>query len=256
MWFGLRERAAVQEQVVLITGGAKRVGAAICRSLHAAGANLMVHYRSSSKEAHALQDELNAIRADSVALTRADILKLSSLPSLVNDTVERFGRLDVLVNNASSFYATPVGEVNEQSWEDLMGTNLKAPLFLSQAAAPHLRRSHGCIVNIVDIHAERPLKNYLVYNAAKGGLVTLTRSLARELGPDVRVNAVAPGAIMWPEDGEWQDEVSRQRIISSSLLKRVGEPEDIARAVNFLVNDAPYITGQILAVDGGRNVHI
>ena len=246
----------MQEQVVLITGGAKRVGAAICRSLHAAGANLMVHYRSSSTEAHALQDELNAIRADSVALTRADILKLSSLPSLVNDTVERFGRLDVLVNNASSFYATPVGEVNEQSWEDLMGTNLKAPLFLSQAAAPHLRRSHGCIVNIVDIHAERPLKNYLVYNAAKGGLVTLTRSLARELGPDVRVNAVAPGAIMWPEDGEWQDEVSRQRIISSSLLKRVGEPEDIARAVNFLVNDAPYITGQILAVDGGRNVHI
>ena len=246
----------VQEQVVLITGGAKRVGAAICRSLHAAGANLMVHYRSSSAEAHALQEELNAIRPDSVALTRADILKLSSLPSLVNDTVERFGRLDVLVNNASSFYATPVGEVTEQAWEDLLGTNLKAPLFLSQAAAPHLRRSHGCIVNIVDIHAERPLKTYLVYNAAKGGLVTLTRSLARELGPDVRVNAVAPGAIMWPEDGEWQDEVSRQRIISSSLLKRVGEPEDIARAVNFLVNDAPYITGQILAVDGGRNVHI
>jgi pteridine reductase len=246
----------VQEQVVLITGGAKRVGAAICRSLHAAGANLMVHYRSSSAEAHALQEELNAIRPDSVALTRADILKLSSLSSLVNDTVERFGRLDVLVNNASSFYATPVGEVTEQAWEDLMGTNLKAPLFLSQAAAPHLRRSHGCIVNIVDIHAERPLKNYLVYNAAKGGLVTLTRSLARELGPDVRVNAVAPGAIMWPEDGEWQDEVSRQRIISSSLLKRVGEPEDIARAVNFLVTDAPYITGQILAVDGGRNVHI
>ncbi|MFO0524120.1 MAG: pteridine reductase [bacterium] len=252
----LRERAAVQGQVVLITGGAKRVGAAICRSLHAAGASLMVHYRSSTKEAHALQDELNAVRADSVALTRADILKLSSLPSLVNDTVERFGKLDVLINNASSFYASPVGEITEQAWDDLMGTNLKAPLFLSQAAAPHLRRSHGCIVNIVDIHAERPLKNYLVYNAAKGGLVTLTRSLARELGPEVRVNAVAPGAIMWPEDGEWQDEVSRQRIISSSLLKRVGEPEDIARAVNFLVNDAPYITGQILAVDGGRNVHI
>ena len=256
MWNELRERAAVQGQVVLITGGAKRVGAAICRSLHAAGADLMVHYRSSSKEAHALQDELNAIRTDSVALARADILKLSSLPSLVNDTVERFGRLDVLINNASSFYATPVGEVTEQAWDDLMGTNLKAPLFLSQAAAPHLRRSHGVIVNIVDIHAERPLKNYPVYNAAKGGLVTLTRSLARELGPEVRVNAVAPGAIMWPEDGEWQDEVARQRIISSSLLKRVGEPQDIARAVNFLVNDAPYVTGQILAVDGGRNVHI
>jgi pteridine reductase len=237
----------VQGQVVLITGGAKRVGAAICRSLHAAGANLMVHYRSSSTEAHALQDELNAIRADSVALTRADILKLSSLPSLVNDTVERFGRLDVLVNNASSYYATPVGEVTEPAWEDLLGTNLKAPLFLSQAAAPHLRRSHGCIVNIVDIHAERPLKNYLVYNAAKGGLVTLTRSLARELGPDVRVNAVAPGAIMWPEDGEWQDEVSRQRIISSSLLKRVGEPEDIARAVMSILEAPPHVEiGDIL----------
>lgn len=256
MWIGLRERTAVQGQVVLITGGAKRVGAAICRSLHAAGADLMVHYRSSSKEAHALQDELNAIRTDSVALARADILKPSSLPSLVNDTVERFGRLDVLINNASSFYATPVGEVTERAWDDLIGTNLKAPLFLSQAAAPHLRRSHGAIVNIVDIHAERPLKNYPVYNAAKGGLVTLTRSLARELGPEVRVNAVAPGAIMWPEDGEWQDEVARQRIISSSLLKRVGEPEDIARAVKFLVMDAPYVTGQILAVDGGRNVHI
>ena len=246
----------MREQVVLITGGAKRVGAAICRRLHAAGASLMVHYRSSSKEAHALQDELNAIRADSVALARSDLLKLSGLPSLVNDTVERFGRIDVLINNASSFYSTPVGEVTEQAWDDLIGTNLKAPLFLAQAAASHLRKSHGSIVNIVDIHAERPLKNYLVYNAAKGGLVALTRSLARELGPEVRVNGVAPGAIMWPEDGEWQDEVSRQRIISSSLLKRVGEPDDIARAVAFLVHDAPYITGQIIAVDGGRNVHI
>jgi len=251
-----QETSQGQGRVVLITGGAKRVGAAICRRLHAAGANLMVHYRTSAKEARALQEELNAVRPDSVALARSDILNLSGLPSLVNDTVERFGQLDVLINNASSFYATPVGEVTEKAWDDLIGTNLRAPLFLAQAAAPHLRKQHGCIVNIVDIHAERPLKNYLVYNAAKGGLVTLTRSLARELGPEVRVNAVAPGAIMWPEDGEWQDEVSRQRIISSSLLKRVGEPDDIARAVAFLVIDAPYVTGQILAVDGGRNVHI
>lgn len=243
-------------RVVLITGGAKRVGAAICRRLHAAGADLMVHYRSSSDEARALQDELNARRADSVALVRADLLRAGAAATLVADTVERFGGIDVLVNNASSFYSTPVGEITEQAWDDLVGTNLKAPLFLSQAAAPHLRRRQGCIVNVIDIHAERPLKNYLVYNAAKGGLLALTRSLARELGPEVRVNGVSPGAIMWPEDDEWQDEVARQRIVNTSLLKRVGEPDDIARAVAFFVHEAPYVTGQVLAVDGGRNVHI
>ena len=243
-------------RVVLITGGAKRVGAAICRRLHAAGADLMVHYRSSVDEARALQDELNAQRADSVALVRADLLRVGAAATLVADTVERFGGIDVLVNNASSFYSTPVGEITEQAWDDLIGTNLKAPLFLSQAAAPHLRRRQGCIVNVIDIHAERPLKNYLVYNAAKGGLLALTRSLARELGPEVRVNGVSPGAIMWPEDDEWQDEVARQRIVHSSLLKRVGEPDDIARAVAFFVHEAPYVTGQVLAVDGGRNVHI
>lgn len=243
-------------RVVLITGGAKRVGAAICRRLHAAGSDLMVHYRSSSDEARALQDELNARRADSVALVRADLLRAGAAATLVADTVERFGGIDVLVNNASSFYSTPVGEITEQAWDDLVGTNLKAPLFLSQAAAPHLRRRQGCIVNVIDIHAERPLKNYLVYNAAKGGLLALTRSLARELGPEVRVNGVSPGAIMWPEDDEWQDEVARQRIVNTSLLKRVGEPDDIARAVAFFVHEAPYVTGQVLAVDGGRNVHI
>jgi pteridine reductase len=174
----------------------------------------------------------------------------------VADTVERFGGIDVLINNASSFYSTPVGEITEQAWDDLVGTNLKAPLFLSQAASPHLRRRQGCIVNVIDIHAERPLKNYLVYNAAKGGLLALTRSLARELGPEVRVNGVSPGAIMWPEDAEWQDEIARQRIVNSSLLKRVGDPDDIARAVAFFVQEAPYVTGQVLAVDGGRNVHI
>ena len=245
----------MQGQVVLITGGAKRVGAAICRSLHAAGADLMVHYRSSSKEAHALQDELNAIRTDSVALARADILKPSSLPSLVNDTVERFGRLDVLINNASSFYATPVGEVTEQAWDDLIGTNLKAPLFLSQAAAPHLRRSHGAIVNIVDIHAERPLRGYVVYTLAKAGLAALTRSLAMELAPAVRVNGVAPGAIAWPEDGQFPPE-ERVRIVQDTLLGRLGDPVDIARTATFLCLDAPYVTGQIIAVDGGRSVNI
>lgn len=246
----------MQNRVVLITGGARRVGASICRHLHAGGANLLVHYRSSAVEARALQSELNAIRPDSVALVQANLLNIAHLPTLVNETVQRFGRLDVLVNNASSFFPSPVGDITEDMWDDLIGTNLKTPLFLSQAAAPHLRRSEGCIVNIVDIHADRPMKNYLVYNAAKGGLVSLTRSLARELGPEVRVNGVAPGAILWPEDEAWSDELARHRIIGTTLLKRAGEPADIAKAVRFLVEDAPYVTGQILAVDGGRSVHL
>ncbi len=246
----------MQNRVVLITGGAKRVGAAICRRLHAEGASLMIHYRSSMSEARELQAELNAIREDSVALAQADLLNMAHLPALVNDTVQRFGRLDVLVNNASSFHATPVGDIDEADWDDLVGTNLKTPLFLSQAAAPHLRKAEGCIVNIVDIHAERPLKSYSVYNAAKGGLVALTRSMARELGPEIRVNGIAPGPILWPEDEAWSDELARQRIVNTTLLKRTGEPDDIARTARFLVYDAPYITGQIINVDGGRSVHL
>jgi len=244
------------EKVALITGGARRVGAAVCRSLHAAGLDLMVHYRSSADDARALQAELNTARPESVALVQADLLNISSLPTMVNDTVRQFGRLDVLINNASSYYPTPVGEVGEGEWEDLMGTNLKTPLFLSQAAAPHLKRNHGCIINIVDIHADRPMRNYLVYSVAKGGLLALTRALASELGPEVRVNGVSPGVILWPEDERWSDEVARQRIIHSTLLKRVGEPEDIARTVRFLVLDAPYVTGQIIAVDGGRSISL
>lgn len=232
------------------------MGAATARLLHAGGARLMVHFRSSTDEARALQAELNALRADSVAITRADLLNMAHLPALVSETVARFGRLDVLVNNASSFFPTPVGEITEAHWDDLVGTNLKTPLFLSQAAAPHLKRTQGCIVNIVDIHADRPMKEYVVYNAAKGGLVALTRSLARELGPEVRVNAVAPGPILWPDDDAWSDDLARQRIINTTLLKRTGEPADVAKAVRFLVEDAPYVTGQILAVDGGRSVHL
>ena len=246
----------MQNKVVLITGGARRVGAAICRLLHAGGANLMVHYRSSATEARALQAELNGVRADSVALVQADLLNMANLPALVHDTVQRFERLDVLINNASSFFPTAVGEITEAAWDDLMGTNLKTPLFLSQAAAPHLRKTEGCIVNIVDIHSDRPMKNYTVYNTAKGGLVALTRALARELGPEVRVNGVSPGAILWPEDEAWSDALARQRIVNTTLLKRTGEPDDIARTVRFLVEDAPYITGQIIAVDGGRSVHL
>lgn len=246
---------ALDGKVVLITGAAKRVGAAIARRLHAAGARLALHYRASEREAQALQSELNAARDDSVALIQADLLDAAGLTEIVKNTVARFERLDALVNNASTFYPTPLGEITLRHWDELLGTNLKAPLFLAQAAAPHLRRSGGSIVNIADIHAERPLKSYVIYSIAKAGLVGLTRSLARELGPEVRVNAVAPGPIMWPEDGSF-DEVSRQRVISYTLLKRMGEPDDIARAVYYFIAEAPYVTGQVLSVDGGRSVHL
>jgi pteridine reductase len=243
----------LQGKVVLITGGAKRVGAATCRRLHAAGANLMLHYRVSAGEARLLQAELNHQRKDSVALIQADLLDVAKLPSLVDQTVQRFGKLDALINNASSFFQTPVGEITPAAWEDLIGTNLRAPLFVAQAAAPALKKTQGSIVNITDIHAERPLKNYVVYSVAKAGLVGLTRSLARELAPEVRVNAVAPGPILWPDD-ETFDELSRQRIISHTPLKREGTPEDIAKAVHFLIAEATYVTGETINVDGGRHV--
>lgn len=246
----------MQGKVILITGGAKRVGAAICRRLHAQGARLIVHYRSSLGEAKALQNELNQARPDSVALAQADLLDKELLSDLIEKSVKRFGQLDVLINNASSFFPTPLHQCTLEDWDDLMGSNLKAPLFLSQAAAPYLKERHGCIINIVDIHAERPLRNYAIYNAAKGGLLSLTKSLAVEMAPEVRVNGVSPGPILWPEDGEWADEAARQYIIAGTLLKRCGEPDDIAKTVQFLIADAPYITGQIIAVDGGRSIHL
>jgi pteridine reductase len=246
--------AGLEGKVVLITGGARRVGGAISRRLHAAGANLVVHYRSSGTLAHALQDELIQTRPDSVVLVQGDLLNPGNPAGLIKDAVKAFGRLDHLINNASSFYATPISDITEKAWDDLIGTNLKAPLFLSQAAAPELRKNHGAIVNLIDIHAEFPMKNYVVYNVAKGGLVALTRSLARELGPDVRVNGVAPGTIIWPDDEAWKDELARQRIVNQTALKHIGEPDDIARTVEFLLTSAPYITGQVLAVDGGRSV--
>ncbi len=241
---------------VLITGGAKRVGAAICRRLHAGGAKLMIHYRSSREEAQSLCDEMNRLRPDSAAWVQADLLDCAALAALVEASVRQFGRLDALINNASSFYPTAVGDIQEENWTDLIGTNLKAPLFLSQAAAPELRRNHGCIVNIADIHAERPMKSYVVYSLAKAGLVALTKSLAQELGPQVRVNAVAPGPILWPEDDPTFDDPERRRIVAHTLLKREGRPEDIANTVAFLVEDAPYITGVIVPVDGGRSARL
>ena len=252
----LSVQSTLNKKVILITGGAKRVGAAICRELHAHGANLMIHYRSSAHEARALQAELNLQRSHSVAIIQADLLLIAGLPNLVAETIQQFGQLDVLINNASSYYPTEIGQIDETKWLDLVGSNLKAPLFLSQAAAPELRKNQGCIINITDMHVERPKKGYVVYSVAKAGLVTLTKSLAHELSPEVRVNAVAPGPVQWPDNNPQFDEVYRQRVINQTLLKRVGEPEDIAKAVKFLIYDAPFITGHVLAVDGGRSLNL
>ncbi len=239
-------------KVALVTGGARRIGATISRRLHAEGMNLVIHYRNSKKDAHALQEELHAKRADSVMLVGGDILSIPKLQNLVYETVEEFGHLDVLVNSASSFYPTPMGKADDKQWDDLIGTNLRAPFFLTQAAMAQLKANRGCVVNLADIHGFRSLKNYPIYTAAKAGLIALTRSLARELAPDVRVNAIAPGTILWPERD--MDEMTKQRIISRVPLKRPGAPEHIADTVLFLIRDADYITGQVIAVDGGRSV--
>ncbi len=248
--------ASSENKVVLITGGAKRVGATICRTLHAAGAKLMIHYNNSLNEARALQAELNVQRPNSVAIIQANLLNISRLPHLISETVNHFGRLDVLINNASTYYASQIGNIDEEKWQDLVGSNLKAPLFLSQAAAIELHKNHGCIVNITDMHVERPKKGYIIYSVAKAGLVTLTKSLAHELAPEVRVNAVAPGPVQWPENNPQFDEHYRQRVINQVLLKRLGDAEDVAKAVKFLIYEAPFITGHVLAVDGGRSLNL
>ena len=239
-------------QVVLITGAAKRIGAAIARSLHDAGADVAIHWRSSEQEAADLAAELCAIRPESARIFQADLNDTAAIPALVEDVVAWRGRLDCLVNNASSFYPTPLGEITEQDWHDLMGSNLKAPLFLAQSAAPHLREAQGNLINIVDIHAIRPLRDHLTYGPAKAGLAMLTKALARDLAPEVRVNGVSPGAILWPEDG--LSDAVKKTILSQVPLERPGDPEDIAGCVRFLVRDATYITGQIIAVDGGRSI--
>ncbi|MDE2346939.1 MAG: pteridine reductase [Gammaproteobacteria bacterium] len=242
----------LKDRVVLITGGARRIGAAIARRLHAAGADVLIHYRSSSADAIALTAELNALRPRSAHSAACDLLDADAPESLIAGATARFGRLDVLINNASSFYETPVGTITAAQWDDLVGTNLKVPLFLSQAAAPALRRQRGSIINVVDIHGLRPLRRYPVYCAAKAGLAMLTRALARELGPEIRVNGIAPGPVLWPEQ-DMSDELRRE-IVGKTALKRHGSPGDIARTALFLTRDAPYITGQIIAVDGGRGI--
>ncbi len=246
------EHGALTGKAALITGAARRVGATIVRKLHAAGANIVLHYRSSAEASETLARELNQTRPDSVVTVEADLLDLSQLEMLPGIATGQFGSLDILVNNASTFYPTPLGDITEIDWNDLLGTNLKAPLFLAQAAAAPLRISNGLIINIADIHGMRPLSRHPVYSIAKAGLIMLTHSLARELAPNVRVNAVAPGPVMWPEDG--MDKELQARIIARTALKRPGSPDDVARAVLFFATEAPYVTGQVLAVDGGRSV--
>jgi pteridine reductase len=239
-------------KVALITGAARRIGAAIAITLHRNGANIAVHYRKSSADAEALAERLNAERPDSAALFQADLNATEALPSLVEKVIAWHGTLDVLVNNASSFYPTPPGEITQAHWDDLVGSNLKAPLFLSQAALPALRETRGAIINLIDIHAQRPLRNHAVYGSAKAGLAMLTRALAKDLAPEIRVNGVSPGAILWPENG--MDDATRESILKQIPLARAGQPEDIAGCVLYLVKDATYVTGQIIAVDGGRSI--
>ena len=240
----------LNNKVALVTGSARRIGAVTLRALHANGAKVVVHYRNSSSDAEKLCAELNQLRQNSCMTVQGDLNDIKAMPAIIETIIQQMGQLDILVNNASTFYPTPMGEITEKHWDDLLGSNLKAPLFLSQAAMSYLKATQGCIVNMVDVHGFRPMKNYPVYSVAKAGLLMLTQSLARELGPDVRVNGVAPGAILWPEMDENQSD--QQELLDKTALKRMGTPEDIAKTVLFLVRDADYITGQVIPVDGGR----
>jgi len=235
----------------LITGAGRRVGAAIAEALHTAGANVAIHYRGSAGEADALASELNGRRRNSAIAVPGDLLEVPELRDVVLRTTRHAGRLDILVNNASSFYPTPLASVTEEQWNDLMGTNLKAPLFLAQAALPHLKTARGTIVNVLDIHAVRPLKEHTIYGAAKAGLSFLTRALARDLAPEIRVNGVAPGAILWPDSGV--GEGTRESVLRQIPLRRIGDPADVAGCVLYLVRDATYVTGQVISIDGGRS---
>ncbi|MBS3952200.1 MAG: pteridine reductase [Methylomicrobium sp.] len=240
------------QKIVLITGAARRIGAVCCRLLHQQGFNMILHYRSSGDDARNLCAELNDLRPDSAVALSGNLLDIQAIDALTKEAVAVWGKLDVLVNNASSFYPTPLDTVTENAWEDLLGTNLKAPFFLAKALLPELRRRHGCIVNIADIHAERGLEGYPVYSIAKAGLVAMTKVLAKECGPEVRVNTISPGAILWPEHDS--SEAEQKSIIEKIPLGHCGKPEDIARALKFLIQDAGYITGQEIKVDGGRTL--
>lgn len=241
--------------VALITGGARRIGAEIARQLHAKGFNLLVHYHNSEAQALNLIQTLNSSRANSAVAVKADLSDTQAVIQLARQGMDQWGRVNLLINNASSFYPTPLGEVTPEIWDDIFASNLKAPFFLAQALAPALKASKGCIINIADIYAERPLGNHSVYCIAKAGNVMLTKTLARELAPEVRVNGIAPGAILWPESEDLGDDV-KSSLLAKILLQQRGKPEDIARTAVFLAQESAYMTGQILTVDGGRSLTI
>lgn len=245
------QESVLNDKVALVTGGGRRIGAEIATRLHREGMRLVLHYHSSDVAARSLQNTLNKSRADSVVLVKGDLLDNHKITHLVQESIKVFSRLDAVVNNASTFFPTPIGDTSEEDWNNLLGTNLKAPFFLAQAAARELKKNRGVIVNIADIYGIRPLKSHAVYSTAKAGLIMLTRALARELAPEIRVNAVAPGAILWPENDH--DEVARQRLISRTPLKRMGNPQEIADTVLFLIRDASFISGHVVPVDGGRS---
>ena len=240
------------QNVVLITGGARRIGACTTRYLHDQGMRIVIHYNTSTIDAEQIQSELNQIRPGSVKIIQGDLRDITSVILLIREIINELGQLDALVNNASAFFPTPIATSRENQWQTIMDTNLKAPYFLSQAVAPYLKKQGGSIINIADIYAEAPLSEHAIYSASKAGLVSLTRSLACELGPEIRVNAVAPGAILWPKNDT--DEISHQRMISNTPLKRAGEPEDIAKVIHFLLTNSDFITGQVINVDGGRTI--
>lgn len=239
-------------KTVLITGAAKRIGAAIAEQLHASGMNVIIHYNSSAKEAHELVKKLNGIRRDSAIMIQANLEHKEYYSALIDATLDFKGGLDVLINNASAYFPTSLASLDDQQWNELINTNLKAPLFLSQLAAKSLRSNKGCIINITDIHADRPLRGHSVYSISKAGLVMLTQSLAKEMAPAIRVNAISPGVIMWPDDIQ---EEKKNEILNETMMKRTGNVEDITKAVIFLIKDADYITGQVLNIDGGRTLY-
>jgi len=241
-----------QAKVALVTGSAKRIGAEIVRRLHNEGYNVILHYNGSRPLAETIAEQLNAERDNSITLIQYNLLDFENMAAFAERILKIYGRLDVLINNASTFYSTPIGDINFQQWDDLIGVNVKAPLFLSKALAPALKTHHGNIINIVDIHSGRPLKDYPIYSVAKAGLKMLTKSLARELAPEIRVNGVSPGAIMWPEVEDYES--THAEIIEKTALKREGHPTDIANCVWYLINQADYVTGQIIAIDGGRTL--
>ncbi len=245
-------------KTALVTGAAARIGASIAEALHARGCDILLHYNSSQEAAQRLADRLNIARSDSAFLVSAELSSPAGVEHLAGATRSRFSRLDILVNNASRFYSTLPGETQAWQWDDLLNSNLRGPYFLVQALLGELRAAQGAVINLVDVHAERPMRGHAVYSISKAGLAMMTRALAKDLGPEIRVNGVAPGAILWPENEPAGKDLRVQRQSSSTAPPsgRLGEPADIASAVCYLALDAPYITGQILAVDGGRSLNM